>query len=249
MTRLLVSALVLTLLAGRGTLTRAQDAKSVLDKALKAVGGEKKLAEVKAVNWKGKGTLTFNGEDYAFTLETTLAGLDHMRATFESNIMGNEIKVTTVVAGDNGWRVFADQKMELDKESLLNEKRTMYLQLIPATLVPLRQKEFKVELVGMEKVADKPATVLKVTGPDKKDFTLYFDQETGLPVKQVANVLGLMGEEYTQEQTYGGYKDFEGVKKATKIDSKRDGEKFISYEITDFQVLKSVDAGTFKEPD
>jgi hypothetical protein len=249
MTRLLVSALVLTLLAGRGTSTRAQDAKSVLDKALKAMGGEKKLAEAKAVHWKGKGTLTFNGEDHPFTSETTLSGLDHLRASFEANIMGNEIKATTVVAGDKGWRVFADQKMELDEEGLRNEKRQMYLQLIPATLVPLRQKEFKVELVGMEKVGDKPATVLKVTGPDKKDFTLYFDQETGLPVKQVAKVIGFMGEEFTQETTYDGYKDFDGIKKATKIDSKRDGEKFISYEITDFQVLKNVDASTFKEPD
>ena len=51
MTRLLVSALVLTFLAGRGTSTCAQDAKSVLDKALKAMGGEKKLAEIKALFW------------------------------------------------------------------------------------------------------------------------------------------------------------------------------------------------------
>jgi hypothetical protein len=249
MTRQLVAALVLILVASHGTLTRAQDAKSVLDKAMKAMGGEKKLAEIKAVNWKGKGTLTFNGEDNPFTSETTLSGLDHLRSSFEANIMGNEIKATTVVAGDEGWRVFADMKMELDKEGLLNEKRQMYLQLIPATLVPLRQKEFKVELVGMEKVADKPANVLKVTGPDKKDFTIYFDAGTGLPVRQVANVIGFMGEEFTQDTTYDGYKDFDGIKKATKIDSKRDGEKFVSYEITDFQVLKNVDASTFKEPD
>jgi hypothetical protein len=249
MRRHVVAAVALAVVASLAAQARAQDAKAVLDKAIKAMGGEKKLAEAKAVNWKGKGTLTFNGEDYSFTLETTLAGLDHTRATFESNIMGNEIKVTAVVAGDKGWRVFADMKMDLDEDNLLNEKRMMYLQLIPATLVPLRQKEFKVELVGTEKIAEKPATVLKITGPDKKDFTLYFDQETGLPVKQVAKVLGLMGEEYTQEQTYDGYKDFEGIKKATKIVSQRDGEKFISYEITDFQVLKNADPSTFKEPD
>jgi hypothetical protein len=249
MTRQLIAALVLVLVAVRGTLTCAQDAKSVLDKALKAMGGEKKLAEIKSVNWKGKGTITFNGEDNSFTSETTLAGLDHMRSSFEANIMGNEIKATTVVAGEKGWRVFGDMKMELGKEDLINEKRQMYLQLIPAALLPLRQKEFKVELAGTEKVGDKPANVLKVSGPDKKDFTLYFDQETGLPVKQVAKVIGFTGEEFTQETTYDGYKDFEGIKKATKIENKRDGEKFINYEITDFKALKSVDAGAFKEPE
>lgn len=140
-------------------------------------------------------------------------------------------------------------KMELDNDGLANEKRTMYLQLIPATLVPLRQKEFKVEVSGMEKVAGKPAVALKVTGPDSKDFLLYFDQESGLPVKQVAKVIGFTGEEFTQETTYANYKDFAGIKKATKIESKRDGEKFIEYEITEFEVLKNVAPSTFKEPD
>ena len=249
MTRQLVAALVLIFVAGQGTSTRAQDARLVLDKALKAMGGEKKLAEIKAVSWKGKGTLSFGDDDNPFTSETTLAGLDHLRSSFEANIMGNEIKATTVVAGDKGWRVFADMKMELDKEGLLNEKRMMYLQLVPVTLVPLRQKEFKVEIGATEKVGGREAQTLKVTGPDKKEFTLYFDGETGLPVKQVARVIGFTGEEFTQETTYDGYKDFEGIKKATKIESKRDGEKFINYEITEFKALKSVDAGAFKEPD
>jgi hypothetical protein len=62
-------------------------------------------------------------------------------------------------------------------------------------------------------------------------------------------VIGFTGEEFTQETIYDGYKDFEGIKKATKIESKRDGEKFINYEITEFKALKSVDAGAFKEPD
>ena len=37
----------------------------------------------------------------------------------------------------------------------------------------------------------KPAAALKVTGPDGKDFTLYFDKESGLPVRMVAKVIGL----------------------------------------------------------
>ena len=79
--------------------------------------------------------------------------------------------------------------------------------------------------------------------------TTFPDTSLGNQLKQVAKVIGFMGEEFTQETTYDGYKDFDGIKKATKIDSKRDGEKFVSYESTDFQVLKNVDAATFKEPD
>ena len=59
--------------------------------------------------------------------------------------------------------------------------------------------------------------MLKVTGPDGKDFTLCLDKESGLPVKLVAKVLSFQGEEYTSETTYADYKDFGGIKKATKV--------------------------------
>jgi hypothetical protein len=125
----------------------------------------------------------------------------------------------------------------------------MYLQLIPVTLVPLKQKEFKVEVTATEKVAGHEAPTLKVTGPDKKDFTISFDHETGLPVKLVAKVIDFMGAEFTQVTTYEAYKDLGGIKKATKVDSKRDGERFVDYEISDFQVLDKVEPAQFKEPD
>ena len=61
-------------------------------------------------------------------------------------------------------------------------------------LVPLKGKDFKLEAAGEEKVDGKPAAGIKVTGPDQKDFTLYFDKESGLPVKLVARVVGFQGE-------------------------------------------------------
>jgi hypothetical protein len=140
-------------------------------------------------------------------------------------------------------------KMDMDNDAVANERRMIYLQWVPVTLVPLRTKEFKVELVGTENIGGKPSTALKVTGPDGKDFTLYFDQGTSLPVRQVAKVIGFTGEEFTQDTTIGAYKDLAGIKKATKIESKRDGEKFVEYEITDFKVLDKVEPATFKEPD
>ena len=88
-----------------------------------------------------------------------------------------------------------------------------------------------------------------MTGPDRKDFTLYFDKESGLPVKLVAKVVGFRGDEYTQETTYKDYKDFDGIKKATKVESKRDGEDFMKSEITEFKVLDKVDPKTFSEPE
>ena len=104
------------------------------------------------------------------------------------------------------------------------------------------------EAIADEKVGDKPVAGIKATGPDGKDFSLYFDKESGLPVKLVAKVAGFMGDEYTQDTSFSDYQDMAGIKKATKIQSKRDGEKFIDQQITEFKVLDRVDPKTFAEP-
>ena len=96
-----------------------------------------------------------------------------------------------VLNGEKGWRKFGDQNMDMDADAIKNEKRTVYLMVVPATIVPLKSKGFKVESAPDESVKGKPAAVLKVTGPDGKDFTLYFDKESGLPVRLVAKVIGL----------------------------------------------------------
>ena len=127
-------------------------------------------------------------------------------------------------------------------------KRITYLNVVPITLVALNGNGFKYEAAGEEKIGDKPAVNLKVTGPDGKDFTLSLDKETGLPLKLVAKVLSFQGDEYTSETTYADYKDFGGIKKATKVEMKRDGEAFQKWEVSEFKVLDKVDAETFAEP-
>jgi hypothetical protein len=251
MTRLTGAVLTLALVAGWSGLVRAEDdkdPKAILDKAVKALGGEDKLSKVKAATWKGKGTLTFMGSDNDIATETTVQGLDHVRAEFEGDFGGNKIKGATVLAGDKGWRKFGDMNMDLDKDAVANEKRTIYLTVIPITILPLKSKEFKVEAIGEDKVGGKAAVGIKATGPDAKEFKLYFDKESGLPVKLVAKVVGFTGEEYVQETTYSDYKEMGGIKKATKIQSKRDGEKFIEMTFSDFKVLDKVDPKTFTEP-
>jgi hypothetical protein len=252
MTRFLGAALVTALACGSGGTARADvdgDAKAILDKAIQALGGEEKLGAVKAATWKGKGTVHIGGNDSDYTSQTTVQGLDQYRQEFEGEFMGNKVKSVTVLNGDKGWRKFGDNAMALDKAGVANQKRIVYLQVTPVTLLPLRGKGFKVRAAGEEKVGGQPAAVLEVTGPDGKDFKLSFDKKSGLPVKQVAKVPGFMGGEVTQETTFGNYKDFGGIKKATKIEAKRDGEKFLEQEVAEFKVVKKVDPKTFAEPE
>src|SRR2546423_1144398 len=123
----LVSIFSAVLVLGSGVLRAAddKDATAILDKAIKALGGERKLSKVKAVTWKSKGKLTFGDTDNPFTAETTVAGLDHYHADFTGEFGGVAIKGVTVVAGDKGWRKFGDMSTAMDKDALANEKRTV----------------------------------------------------------------------------------------------------------------------------
>ncbi len=241
--RSLVSAMFLAAAFGlMATPVRADNPQvaQVLDKAIKALGGEETLGKAQTFTWKAKGKVTIEGNSNAISSEATVQGLDHFHSLFEGEFNGNKFEGVTVLNGDKGWRKFGGQNMEMEPDAVKNEKRIVYLMVVPVTIVPLKSKDFKVETAADEVVKGKPAAALKVTGPDGKDFTLYFDKESGLPVRMVAKVTGWMGDEFVQDVSYGDYKDFGGIKKATKVSVKRDGEDFVEQDITEFKVLDKV---------
>ena len=59
-----------------------KDAKAILDRAIKASGGEEKLAKVEAFSWKSKGIVIFNGNENESSNQVTVKGLDHYRREF-----------------------------------------------------------------------------------------------------------------------------------------------------------------------
>jgi hypothetical protein len=243
-------AAALAVAAGMAAPARADDAATaVLDKAAKALGGEDKLGKVTAFLMEGKGSVAVMGNDSDVAVKATFQGTDHMRQEIDLKFGDMDVKGVTVLAKDKGWRKFAGMGGPMEGGELDNLKRIVYLGTVPVTVVPLKGKGFKVEAAGEEKVGDKPAAVLKITGPEGKDFTLSFDKETGLPAKLTATVQGFGGEDVKQETVYADYKEMDGIKKATKIESNRDGQKYMTLTVTSFKVLDKVDPKMFTEPE
>lgn len=245
-----ITAGLLAMGAGASAIGDEAQVNQVLDKAIKALGGEEKLSKLdtKAYTWKNKGKLTIEGNESEFETATTIEGDDHARSTFEGDFNGNKFTAVSILNGDKGWREFGGQTMDMDDDAVKNEKRTLYLMKAPALVVPLKSKKYKVETAPDETHNGKSAAVLKVTGPDGKDFTLSFDKETGLPVHLVATVLGWMGEEYEQDTSFEEYKDYDGVKRPTKTSIKRNGEPLLTTEVVEFKALDTVPPDTFSEP-
>lgn len=250
MKRFALGILALSCMAFCSQAIFAQDATAVIDKAIKAHGGEEALKKVSAYSITANGTISFMGADNAVSTKMMSKGLDHSRQEFEADFGGNKVKGVTVIAGDKGWTSFGDMGVNpLDAAQLANAKRMNYINAVATTLLPLKGKEFKAKLGDESKVGDKAASVVIATGPDGKDFTLFFDKESGVLLKITAEgVVGFGGEEFKQETLFNEFKDIAGIKKAIKSEALRDGEKFITQEITEFKVLEKVDDTTFAEP-
>lgn len=229
-------------------------ADAIIKKGIKALGGEARLAKARATTSKAKGTLISGDNASEFKIEQTTDGLDRIRSTFEGDFDGNKSTTVTVVDGDKGWiKVDEMEVIEMEEKELADDKWSRFSQSMELMLVSLKGKDlkFKAEAVEDEKVGDKPAAGVKVTGPDDKDITIYFDKESGLPVKVVADLPDpeSIGQEFTQETYFSDYKDFGGIKWAKKVEMKRDGETFIKIELLDVKVLDKVDDKTFAKPE
>jgi hypothetical protein len=250
MTRFQSAILAMSLVLGLSQLARSddQEAKAVIDKAVNALGGAEKLNAAKAVTWKSKGKIIIEDNENKYTSKVAVRGLNHFRQEFEGEFNGNPIKGVTVLDGDKAWRKFGEDTNKIEDEALANEKRVVYLQIVAQTPTYLYENGFKVEPAKEEKVDGKPAAVLKVTGPEGKNFELFFDKQSGLPVRFTATVNDFQGEEYKHETTFSDYKDFDGLKRATKTETKRNGKKFIEAEVTDFKVVDKLEPKTFAEP-
>lgn len=225
-----------------------KDATPVIDAAIKALGGEEKLAKASSFTNKTKGTVLINDNDVPIKISTTMQGLDHQRGEFEIEFNGDTVKGVTILNGSKGWRKFGDMVMDLDDEGIAGARQMAYLVAIESTVLPIKGKGFKTELAPEEKINGKPAHVIKGTGPDGKSFTFYIDKETSLPTRMVATIMGFQGQETVQEVNLSDFKEFDGIKKATKTESKRDGNLFSKQEVTEFKIIEKPDASLFDEP-
>ena len=70
-----------------------------------------------------------------------------------------------------------------------------------------------------------------------------------MPVKLVAKVIGFQGDEFTQETTFGDFTDYDGIKRAKTVETKRNGETFAKLEVIEFKVIETVDSKAFAKPE
>jgi hypothetical protein len=233
------------LVAGRAT---ADDAKTIVEKAIKAHGGEEKLTKFKATKLKAKGTMSLMGADIEFSVEATTQLPDQFREEVKLEVMGQSFSIVQVYDGKKGWASNPMGTMELDGAQLDELKEQAYGNYVESLVPLLKDKQFELKLIGEEKIDEKPAVGVKVTAKGHKEIKIFFDKETSLMVKTESKTLDPAMQEVNSETIYSNYKDVNGLKQAMKILVKHEGKKFMEGEVTEIKVLEKVDASTFAKP-
>ncbi len=171
-------------LAVGGPLSAADDPRTIIQRAVKAMGGEEKLSLQVAQTMKFKardlpalpGDLTMEGEISSHT------GGKH-RFEAKIKILGQTMDMAEVVDGKEGWRCQDGKWQKMSAEEIANHQASDYPEKVASLIALLRNKEFKLEMLPETVVAKKPVFSIKVTRQGKPDVSLFFEKETGLLCK------------------------------------------------------------------
>lgn len=222
-------------------------ARTLLERAIKAHGGAEKLTKLKAGRLKTKGKIEiFNGLD--FTQEIAYQVPDKLRETMEFEINGMQIKTESVFNGMkssvlvNGKRVPIADKI---KDALKDAQNMLQV----ARLVPLRDKAYELSLLGEAQVNGKPALGLRISKKGSKDVNLYFDKKSARIAKIEARTVDLMsGQEVTEERIITEYQVKDGVPQTKRVVVRRDGKQFLEAEVLEVEQSETSNAD-FTVPD
>jgi len=223
------------------------EAKAVVDKALKAMGGEANIARFKAGTWKAKMAASEGGKDIAITTEGAWQGWNQYHINAEATVDGRTQAIAYIINGDKGWIKRKEAVDEAKEAELSLIKNGLYAMRTPQRLAEFKGKDFKLSHLGEMKINDKEAVGVSVAHKDWKDISVYFDKEDGLPVKCEIRQTDPQGKEITAEFFYSDYKEMDGVKHPTKVLIKFDGRE-ATMEFSEIKSKDKVEDSEFAKP-
>jgi hypothetical protein len=239
-------ALVMVLAAS----ARADDrdaALAVVSDAIKAHGGEDALAKLQTYVRKSAGRMTVAGKEVPFAEEQTAQLPSRWRRETEMRAAMQKLRVLMVVNGDKGWQSAGGAVLDVGTERLRELREEGYAQWL-TTLLPLK-KDPALQLAPLPevKVNGEPARGVKVSSKGRPEVKLYFDKKSHLLVRTERQAAEA-GETVAREETYSGYKEFDGVKLPTKIALVVGGKKFSDTTEAAYRFPEKLPEGTFAKP-
>jgi hypothetical protein len=241
---------IAVVLGAPGRNARADELKpeEIIDKAIRAHGGEEKLKQLSAFTLKDR-RIYENGPTWNY--EVTADVPERYRSEMKVGPEGNT-RSMIVIDGDHGWLKMAGDAATPYPASFL---RTMRKQTIPYTgprsILRLRARQKNpqchISVTGECTIDGHQAVGLRMKLEGGPQETWFFDQQSGLLLKSESRTASFEGEESVNVTTYENYETLDGFPLARKETTQQDGKLAYTKELIDFKVA-TPSQGTFDKP-
>jgi hypothetical protein len=247
--RSVIVAFAAIVLVGQVAQGQAVDeARAIIEKAIKAHQIKDKEGKTTAYQGKNKGTLFVMGLDIEFTQEVAVQYPNKFKETMQLEVMGNKVHVVTVYNGKQGWIKANDNEIKVEKEVLEEFENVAYAMTL-GNLTGLRDKAFKLSVIGEVQVNGKPAIGITVAKEGKRDVTMYFDKKSNLMTKIERRTRDIQsGQEVNEERLILEYQTVAGRQMPKRIQVNRDGKKMMDAEVVESQLVERLDDSVFAQP-
>jgi hypothetical protein len=238
--------------AAAGIVAADEKAEAVVKKAIEAHGGADALNKYKAGRFNMKGQIPVMGTETEFTGDIAYAIPGKAKVNIYLEVMGMKVTVSQILNGDKAKRSVkvgdmtvpaGDEDKDENKVSAANQEAERLTPLLDA-------KRFTVKSGGEEDVNGKKADVVIATPKSvDKELKFYFDKESGLMVKAAHRGMAA-GEngarsEVLQERYLSDYKKVNGIQVPMKVVLHHDGKKFMTANMSDYEILEKIDDKEF----
>src|ERR1043166_5554028 len=216
------------------------DARAIINKAIKAGGGEKKLAAFESTIMKEKGTYYGMGDGHAYTSVIHMKRPDKMKM----EIVG---VFTLCVDGEKGWTKSDKGVTDMGKDEIASQQIGQKAGWI-MSLLPLKEKEYTVKVEGKAKVNDMDTTIVQVSRKDYPTVSLYFDSKTDHLVKSKFKTMSSeQKKEVTAEFYFSEFKAVDGATMPHRMVLKHDDKLYVEADVTEMKAAK-LDDKVFAKP-
>ena len=239
MTRSMLVVGCAILLASPGLNAWAEDPKpeEIIDRAIKAHGGDEKLKGLTQFTYKSRTTFV-NGPswNYDYVVDAPL------RYRSQGRTGVGAMPATLVVIDDTqGWFKTGGAETTPYPPVFLNSmKRYTIPYLGPRSILKLRDRQKNTQChfstTGDCTIDGHPAVGLRMKLQDGPQETWYFDKETGVLLKEEYSTKRFEGEDTMRSTTYEDYKSFEGFPMACKSATYQDGKLTSTWELVELKV-------------
>ncbi len=208
-------------------------AEKVIAKYIDAIGGAKKIQELKSVKTTMKATV--QGMELTMNSSKKAPGKSLTEVSVQGNVMQK-----SVTDGKEVAEIQMGQKAPVDAGA--KEKNLFEAQLVPETMIAAMK--VKATLKAVEAIDGKDAYVVEYAFPAGEKITNYFDVETGLKVQTMEMAKTPQGE-IAIPTKFQEYKEVSGVKFPHVILVSQ-GPMNFKFEVSSLEVNATLDDAIFK---